>query len=82
MLLAIGRSSAGSAAGTPRTHAIESSSVIADASASESPRRRGARAFSERREPPQSGQTPSARNLATRFMPFSSFTFFRAFSTV
>ena len=42
----------------------------------------GARAAADRRVPRQSGQTSSFRNFSTRFMPFSSLTFARAFSTV
>ena len=46
------------------------------------PRSLGPRAASDRREPPQSGHTSSFRNFSTRFMPFSSFTLDKAFSTV
>ena len=46
------------------------------------PLSRGALAASESRVPPQSGQRSSFRNFSTRFMPFSSLTLLRAFSTV
>ena len=82
MRSAIGRIGTGSDAGTPRTQSSASASVIAAALSRERPRRSGARVFSERRVPPQSGQGPSRRNFATRFIPFSSLTFRSAFSTV
>ena len=46
------------------------------------PRSFGARAASESRVPPQAEHASSRRNFSTRFMPFSSFTLERAFSTV
>ena len=55
---------------------------MAPTSDRETPRSLGARAASESRVPPQSGQTSWRRNFSTRFMPFSSFTLERAFSTV
>ena len=82
MLSAMGRISRGREAGTPSTQSSRSERVSRQTSARETPRSRGARAASERRVPPQSGQTLSFRNFATRFMPFSSFTLDRAFSTV
>ena len=48
----------------------------------EMPRSFGARAFSDRRVPPHSGQVSCFRKRSTRFMPLSSFTLARAFSTV
>ena len=69
MLWAMGRMSAGSDAGTPSTQATRSESVIAVASSSPMPRRRGARDACDRRVPWQSGQVPSVRNFSTRFMP-------------
>ena len=82
MLCAMGRISSGRDDGTPRTQSIRSARVILQASASEIPRSLGARAASDRRVPPQSGQTSCFKNFSTRFMPFSSFTWDRAFSTV
>ena len=82
MLSAMGRISSGREEGILRTHSARSESVIRHASSREMPRSFGARAASDRREPPQSGQTSSFRNFSTRFMPFSSFTLARAFSTV
>ena len=82
MLAAMGRISSGRDAGTPSTHFVSSASVIRQASSRPIPRSRGARAASDRRVPPQSGQMSSFRNFSTRFMPFSSFTLARAFSTV
>ena len=82
MLSAMGRISSGSDAGTPATQSTKSDKVIWQASAREMPRRRGARAASDSRVPPQSGQGPCFKNFATRFMPFSSLTWERAFSTV
>ena len=81
MRSAIGRIGSGSEAGTPSTQVISSASVIWQASAREMPRRRGARAASDRRVPPQSGQGVWRRYFSTRFMPFSSVTFAKAFST-
>ena len=78
---AMGATSAGSVAATPGSHAASSSSVIAVASARLMPRTCGSLAAAERRVPWQSGHGPSRRNLATRFMPFSSFTRVSAFST-
>ena len=82
MLPAIARMGAGRESGTPRTQSSRSESVMAQAASSAIPRSSGARAAAERRVPPQSGQTSSRRNFSTRFMPFSSRTFARAFSTV
>ena len=82
MLSAMGRISSGRLPGTPCTQFISSESVMAQALSREIPRSLGARAAAERRVPPQSGQTLSFRNFSTRFMPFSSFTLERAFSTV
>ena len=82
MLSAIGRMSSGRLAGTPCTHSTSCASVIVQASSSEMPRTFGARAAADRRVPRQSGQTSSFRNFSTRFIPFSSLTFARAFSTV
>ena len=82
MRSAIGRIGSGSVAGTPATHSVSSVSVILQASASDMPLTRGARASSDSLVPPHSGQTSSFKNRSTRFMPFSSFTFCSAFSTV
>ena len=82
MLSAMGRISSGREAGTPSTQRVSASRLIVQASSSEIPRSFGARAASERRVPPQSGQTDSIRNFSTRFMPFSSLTLESAFSTV
>ena len=82
ILSAMGRISPGRAAGTPSTHAVSSVRVILQASSRPMPRSFGARAASDRRVPPQAGHTSSRRNFSTRFMPFSSFTLLRAFSTV
>ena len=82
MLSAMGRISSGREAGTPSTNAVNCVKVILQASSREIPRSFGARAASESLLPPQSGQTSCFRNFSTRFMPFSSFTFARAFSTV
>ena len=82
MLSAMGRISAGRLAGTRSTHWVSSASGIVQASASEMPRRRGARAASDRRVPWQAGQVSCLRNFSTRFMPFSSLTLASAFSTV
>ena len=81
MLWAMGRMSSGNDAGTPWTQVHSSSRVILQASAREIPRSRGALAASESRVPPHAGQTSSLRNRSTRFIPFSSLTFERAFST-
>ena len=82
MLSAMGRISSGRDAGTPLTHSTSSTSVIRQASSSPMPRSLGARAAADSREPPQSGQGPCFRNFSTRFMPFSSVTLAKAFSTV
>ena len=82
MFVAIGRMSAPSDPGTPRTQSTAASKVIALASARFSPPTRGARAASLSLVPPQSGQVFSSRNLATRFSPFSSLALASAFSTV
>ena len=81
MFVAMARISAGSDAGTPSTQATRSESVIAVASSSPMPRRRGARDACDRRVPWQSGQVPSVRNFSTRFMPRSSFALASAFFT-
>ena len=80
---AMGRISSGRLSGTPRTQ----STSCGQASCRRPrpammPRSSGARAAADRRVPPQSGQTSSFRNFSTRFMPFSSLTLARAFSTV
>ena len=82
MLRAMGCIAAGREAGTPATQTVSASSVIRQASSRLIPRSLGARACAESRVPPQSGHTSSRRNFSTRFMPFSSLTFARAFSTV
>ena len=68
--------------GTAFTHCTSWERDMAQAWSREMPRSLGARAASLRRVPWQSGQVPSIRNFSTRFMPFSSFTLARAFSTV
>ena len=82
MLTAMGRISSGRDAGTPFTHAISSDSGSVQTWSSVTPRRRRERARADRRVPQHSGQTSSFRNFSTRFMPFSSFTLFKAFRTV
>ena len=82
MLRAMGRIVSGRLSGTPRTQPSSSASGIRHASSSDSPRSFGARAAGLSRVPPQSGQTSCRRNFSTRFMPFSSLTLERAFSTV
>ena len=82
MRAAIGRISAGRLSGIPLTHSFNRERGIRQASSSVSPRTIGARAASDRRLPPQSGQGSSRRNFSTRFIPFSSLTLDRAFSTV
>ena len=82
MLRAMGRISFGRESGTPSTHSIRSERVSVQAWASVMPRSFGARAASESRVPPQSGHTLCFKNFSTRFMPFSSLTLDRAFSTV
>ena len=82
MLSAIGRMASGNVCGTPETHFTSCVSVIWQASSSEMPRTLGCRAASHRRVPPQSGQVSCFKNFSTRFMPFSSLTLARAFSTV
>ena len=74
--------SGGSESGTFLTHPTSSESGMAAASASDIPRILGALAASESLLPPQSGQTLSLRKRSTLFMPCSSLTFARAFSTV
>ena len=78
----MGRISSGRLSGTPATQSVSWARVIWQALSSVMPRRRGVRAAAVRREPPQSGQTPCRKNFSTRFMPFSSLTLERAFSTV
>ena len=82
MASAIGRISSGRVSGMSATHSTRSESAMVHASSSEMPQSLGALAASERRVPPQSGQTSSLRNFSTRLMPLSSFTLARAFSTV
>ena len=82
MLSAMGRISSGREAGTSATQLTSSVRVIRQASSRPMPRSWGARAASDRRVPPQSGQRSSFKNFSTRFMPFSSLTLDRAFSTV
>lgn len=82
MLSAISRRRGGIVPGTASTQGSSSSSVMAHASGSVSPRSVVVRAFAQSRVPPQSGHTSCRRNFSTRFMPFSSFTFASAFSTV
>ena len=82
MLTAIGRIFSGSKLGTFLTQGMSSERVMAVAWSSPIPQRRGARAASESLVPWQSGQVHSARKRSMRFMPFSSLTLERAFSTV
>ena len=82
MLRAMGSIGAGREAGTPFTHSIRSDRGRVHTWARDRPRSRGSRAASQRRVPPQSGHTSSFTNFSTRFMPASSFTLARAFSTV
>ena len=82
MLSAMGRISSGSEPGTPFTHSTSSDRGSRQTPSRETPRTLGALAASDRRVPPHSGQTASFKNFSTRFMPFSSFTFASAFSTV
>ena len=83
MLSAMGRISSGQGGGHPRhpVHQLRQGHpaglVQADA-----PEPRAPGPPRDSRVPPQSGQTSSFRNFSTRFMPFSSFTLDRAFSTV
>ena len=82
MLFPIGCISTGKEAGTALTHSITSDNGFLHTSSREIPINFGALALSERRVPMQSGQISSFKNFSTRFMPFSSLTFARAFSTV
>ena len=82
MLSAMGRISSGREAGTSCTHRASWERVIRQAASRPMPRSFGARAAGLKRVPPQSGHRSSFRNFSTRFMPFSSFTLERAFSTV
>ena len=82
MLPAISCMGWGMAVGTASTQGISSSRVMAVTSARFLPQSRLDRACSLRRVPPQSGQSDCFRNRSTRFMPLSSFTLARAFSTV
>ena len=82
MLKAMGRIASGREAGTSCTQATRFSREKAQASSRPRPFSFGARASQLKRVPWQSGQTSSLRNFSTRFMPFSSFTLARAFSTV
>ena len=82
MLSAMSRITGGTDSGTAFTQGTRLSSVMAQASSSVFPPSTDDRAFSQRRVPPQSGQTSCFRNFSTRFMPLSSFTRASAFSTV
>ena len=82
MFRAIGCISSGRDSGMPPTQTTSSERGILQASANEMPRTKGALAASESLEPPQSGQISVLRNFSTRFIPFSSLTLARAFSTV
>ena len=82
MLSAIARISVGSVAGTSSTQRVSSDSVRRHTSGRFNPPMRGARAASDRREPPQAGHAPCFKNRSTRFIPFSSVTLASAFSTV
>ena len=82
MLWAIGLISSGRDVGTASTQRARSERLIWQTSSSESPWILGALACSDRRVPPQSGQGSCFKNFSTRFMPFSSLTLERAFSTV
>ena len=82
MLSAMGRISSGRVPGTAFTQGIRASSVMAVASARLIPASVDERTFLLSLVPPQSGQAASWRNFSTRFMPFSSLTLERAFSTV
>ena len=82
MLSAIGTISFGSEPGTPFTHSISSLRVISHALSREIPLSSGARAASDSLVPLQQGHVPIFRNLSTLFIPFSSLTLERAFSTV
>ena len=79
---AMGRISSGRESGTPATQSTNSFRGIWQTCASPIPLSLGALAASESLLPPHSGQISSFKNFSTRFMPFSSFTFARAFSTV
>ena len=79
---AIGRISCGKDSGTPFTHSITSDKVILQTSSSDNSLNFGALALFDNLVPLHSGQMSSFKNFSTRFMPFSSFTFARAFSTV
>ena len=82
MLRAMGPISSGRAAGTWPTHSTSSSRVIRQTWSRLRPRSLGALAAEESRVPPQSGQMSCFKNFSTRFMPFSSLTLLKAFSTV
>ena len=82
MLSAIGTISAGRELGTLSTHVISWDKVISQALSRVIPCNFGALARSFKREPWQSGHASSFKNFSTRFIPFSSFTLERAFSTV
>ena len=82
MLIAIGLMSLGMESGTPLTHSSRSDNDISQTLSRDSPLIRGARASSESLVPLQQGHTPILRNFSTLFIPFSSLTFERAFSTV
>ena len=82
MLRAMGRISSARVSGVSVTQRVSSARFMQQASSREIPRIFGARACSESREPPQQGQGSCLRNRSTRFMPASSLTLARAFSTV
>ena len=79
---AIWRTSSGSEAGTPSSHAASSSRVFSQAWGRLMPPMVTCRTASLTRVPPQSWQVPTRRYFSTRLMPFSSFTLASAFSTV
>ena len=82
MRSAMGRISGGREPGIPATQRTSSPRVIVQALIqADAPQFWGPGCWREP-VPPQSGQTSSFRNFSTRFMPFSSLTLDRAFSTV
>ena len=74
--------SEGRESGTPLTHSTRSERVISHTLSREIPLRRGSLALSHNLDPWQQGQVLLLRNLSTLFIPFSSLTLARAFSTV
>ena len=82
MLSARGPISWGRERGICPTQSISWERGRVQASAREIPWSRGALASSLSLVPWQWGHTSSFKNFSTRFMPFSSFTLDRAFSTV